>query len=181
MVDRQLQSAILGIEHVPGLIKVLDDKCTAADLSAALLGYITIDGKKKSIGSPKIIATTIQKFPYVVDSVKNLKDKRFAVIIDEAHSSTSGKDMAAITKALGSDNLYDNADIDAQDMITSELRRTGKQPNVAMFAFTATPKATTLDLFGKVNAKGQKEAFHLYSMKQAIEEGVYSRCACQFY
>lgn len=170
VVDRQLQSAILGIEHVTGLIKVLDDKCTAADLSAALLGYIMIDGKKKSIGSPKIIATTIQKFPYIVDSVKNLKDKNFAVIIDEAHSSTSGKDMAAITKALGSEN-FDIADIDAQDMITSELKRTGKQPNVAMFAFTATPKATTLDLFGKVNAKGQKEAFHLYSMKQAIEEG----------
>lgn len=171
VVDRQLQSAVLGIEHVSGLIKVLDDACTAADLSAALLGYIMIDGKKKSIGSPKIIATTIQKFPYIVDSVKNLKDKNFAVIIDEAHSSTSGKDMAAITKALGSENANDNADLDAQDMITSELRRTGKQPNVSMFAFTATPKPTTLDLFGTVNAKGQKEAFHLYSMKQAIEEG----------
>ena len=170
-MDRQLQSAILSIEHVTGLIKVLDDKCTAADLSAALLGYIIVDGKKKSIGSPKIIATTIQKFPYIVDSVKKLKDKRYAVIIDEAHSSTSGKDMAAITKALGSDNLNEDVDIDAQDMIVSELKRTGKQPNVAMFAFTATPKATTLDLFGKVNAKGQKEAFHLYSMKQAIEEG----------
>ena len=169
VVDRQLQSAILGIEHVTGLIKVLDDKCTASDLSAALLGYITIDGKKKSIGSPKIVATTIQKFPYIVDSVKNLKDKHFAVIIDEAHSSTSGKDMAAITKALGSENLNDDAD--AQDMITSELKRTGKQPNVAMFAFTATPKHTTLNLFGRVNAKGQHEAFHLYSMKQAIEEG----------
>lgn len=169
VVDRQLQSAILGIEHVPGLIKVLDDNATSADLSAALLGYITIDGKKKSIGSPKIVATTIQKFPYIVDSVKNLKDKHFAVIIDEAHSSTSGKDMAAITKALGSENLNDDAD--AQDMITSELKRTGKQPNVAMFAFTATPKHTTLNLFGRVNAKGQHEAFHLYSMKQAIEEG----------
>ncbi len=169
VVDRQLQSAILGIEHVPGLIKVLDDKATSVDLSEALLGYITIDGKKKSIGSPKIVATTIQKFPYIVDSVKNLKDKHFAVIIDEAHSSTSGKDMAAITKALGSENLNDDAD--AQDMITSELKRTGKQPNVAMFAFTATPKHTTLNLFGRVNAKGQHEAFHLYSMKQAIEEG----------
>lgn len=171
VVDRQLQSAVLGIEHVSGLIKVLDDACTAVDLSAALLGYIMIDGKKKSVGSPKIIATTIQKFPYIVDSVKSLKEKNFAVIIDEAHSSTSGKDMAAITKALGSENANDDADIDAQDMITGELRRTGKQPNVAMFVFTATPKATTLDLFGTVNAKGQKEAFHLYSMKQAIEEG----------
>lgn len=171
VVDRQLQAAILGIEHVPGLIRVMDDKCTAADLAAALLGYVMINGKKKSIGSPKIIATTIQKFPFIVDSVKNLKGKCFAVIIDEAHSSTAGKDMAAITKSLGSDSVGTESEVDAQDMIVSELRRTGKQPNVAMFAFTATPKATTLDLFGKVNSKGQKEAFHLYSMKQAIEEG----------
>lgn len=170
VVDRQLQSAILGIEHVTGLIRVMDDKSTSADLSAALLGYITVNSKKVSIGSPKIIATTIQKFPYIVDSVKNLKDKHFAVIIDEAHSSTAGKDMAAITKSLGSDVCTD-VNFDAQDLITNELRRTGKQPNVAMFAFTATPKATTMDLFGNVNAKGQKEAFHLYSMKQAIEEG----------
>ncbi|MCI9405279.1 MAG: type I restriction endonuclease subunit R [Clostridia bacterium] len=174
VVDRQLQEAILGIEHVTGLIKVLDDKSTSADLAAALLGYVTINGVKKSVGSPKIIATTIQKFPYIVDTVKALNEKRFAVIIDEAHSSTAGKDMAAITMSLGSDNHWfeeTNGEIDAQDIITSELKRNGKQPNVSMFAFTATPKATTLDLFGKVNSKGQKEAFHLYSMKQAIEEG----------
>lgn len=169
VVDRQLQNAILGIEHVTGLIRVMDDKCTSADLAAALLGYVIVNGKKKSIGSPKIIATTIQKFPFIVDSVKNLKDKRFAVIIDEAHSSTAGKDMAAITRALGSD--YIDGEADAQDLIVSELKRTGKQSNVSMFAFTATPKPTTLDLFGRVNAKGLKEAFHLYSMKQAIEEG----------
>lgn len=169
VVDRQLQAAILGIEHVSGLIRVMDDKCTAADLAAALLGYITVGGKKKSIGSPKIIATTIQKFPFIVDTVKDLSDKRFAVIIDEAHSSTAGKDMAAITRVLGSDFLDEEAD--AQDMIVSELKRTGKQPNVSMFAFTATPKATTLELFGRINDKGQKQAFHLYSMKQAIEEG----------
>ena len=168
-MDRQLQAAILGIEHVSGLIRVMDDKCTAADLAAALLGHITVGGKKKSIGSPKIIATTIQKFPFIVDTVKDLSDKRFAVIIDEAHSSTAGKDMAAITRVLGSDSLDEEAD--AQDMIVSELRRTGKQPNVSMFAFTATPKATTLELFGRINDKGQKQAFHLYSMKQAIEEG----------
>ena len=88
VVDRQLQSAILGMEHVTGLIKVWDDKCTAADLSVALLGYIMIDGKQKTIGNPKIIAITIQKFPFIVDSVRNLKDKCFAVIIDEAHTST---------------------------------------------------------------------------------------------
>ena len=90
VVDRQLQKAIMGMEHKAGLIRVMDDKCVSADLAIALNG------------NTKIIATTIQKFPYIVDSVANLKNKRFAVIIDEAHSSTAGKDMAAITMTLGS-------------------------------------------------------------------------------
>ena len=107
-----------------------------------------------------------------MDTVKNLKNKTFAVIIDEAHSSTAGKDMAAITMTLGAGEVdFEEGVIDTQDMIADEIRRNGKQKNVSMFAFTATPKATTLDLFGRLNAKGQKEAFHLYSMKQAIEEG----------
>lgn len=115
-------------------------------------------------GNTKIIATTIQKFPYIVDSVAGLKEKRFAVIIDEAHSSTAGKDMAAVTQSLGAGG-QDFSDV--QDMITDEIARSGKQPNVSIFAFTATPKPTTLQLFGKLNTKG----LHLYSMKQAIEEG----------
>lgn len=161
IVDRQLQAAIIGMEHKAGIIRVMDDKCTSADLKIALESNI------------KIIATTIQKFPYIVDSVKNLNNKKFAVIIDEAHSSTAGKDMSAITKTLGSGEIQINEDgiYDTEDMIVDELARNGKQKNVSMFAFTATPKPTTLNLFGKVNKKGQREAFHLYSMKQAIEEG----------
>lgn len=161
VVDRQLQAAIIGMEHKTGLIRVMDDKCTSADLAFALKG------------NTKIIATTIQKFPYIVDSVKGLKNKNFAVIIDEAHSSTAGKDMAAVTMALGSGDLEidTEATLDAEDIIVDEIARNGKQSNVSMFAFTATPKATTLQLFGKVNTKGQREAFHIYSMKQAIEEG----------
>jgi type I restriction enzyme R subunit len=144
------------MEHKVGLIRVMDDKCTAADLALALKG------------NTKIIATTIQKFPYIVDTVKGLNQKLFAVIIDEAHSSTAGKDMAAITKSLGAS---DEELSDIQDIITDEIGRNGKQTNVSMFAFTATPKATTLQLFGNLNKHGQKEAFHIYSMKQAIEEG----------
>ncbi len=156
VVDRQLQKAVMGLEHKSGLIKVMDDKCNSNDLGQALTG------------NTKIIATTIQKFPYIVDSARNLKDKKFAVIIDEAHSSTSGKDMEAVTQALGSgDREYD----DVQDAIVDEIHRNGKQPNVSMFAFTATPKPTTLQMFGRLNKHGQYEAFHLYSMKQAIEEG----------
>ena len=134
----------------------MDDKCNSADLAIALNG------------NTKIIATTIQKFPYIVDSVKDLKNKRFAVIIDEAHSSTAGKDMAAVTMSLGSG---EQIDADVEDMISDEIKRNGKQANVSMFAFTATPKPTTIQLFGRLNTKGQREAFHVYSMKQAIEEG----------
>ncbi len=156
VVDRQLQQAILGIEHKTGMIRVMDEKCNSQDLAIALQS------------NTKIIGTTIQKFPYIVDSVKGLKDKRFAVLIDESHSSTAGKNMAAITLTLG-----DGTEVayDAEDMIVDEIAKNGKQTNVAMFGFTATPKPTTLQLFGRENKKGEKEAFHIYSMKQAIEEG----------
>ena len=156
VVDRQLQKAIMGMEHKSGLIRVMDEKCNSADLAIALNG------------NTKIIATTIQKFPYITDSVKGLKNKRFAVIIDEAHSSTAGKDMAAVTQSLG---MGDDQYQDMEDEIAAELARNGKQQNVSMFAFTATPKPTTLQLFGSVNENGQRQAFHIYSMKQAIEEG----------
>ena len=136
VVDRQLQKAIMSMEHKSGLIRVMDEKCNSADLAIALNG------------NTKIIATTIQKFPYIVDSVQGLKNKRFAVIIDEAHSSTAGKDMAAVTQSLGmGDELYQ----DMEDGIAAELARNGKQQNVSMFAFTATPKPTTLQLFGTLN------------------------------
>lgn len=156
VVDRQLQQAILGIEHKAGMIRVMDDKCNSQDLAIALQS------------NTKIIGTTIQKFPYIVDTVKGLNDKKFAVLLDESHSSTAGKNMAAITMTLGN-----GAEVayDAEDMIVDEISKNGKQANVAMFGFTATPKPTTLQIFGRENNKGQKAAFHIYSMKQAIEEG----------
>lgn len=156
VVDRQLQKAILALEHKSGLIRVMDEKCSSEDLKYALEG------------NTKIIATTIQKFLYIADAVKGLKNKKFAVIIDEAHSSTSGKDMAAVTKTLSSG---ENDLMDMEDIITEEIKANGKQANVSIFAFTATPKPTTLQMFGCLNRKGQYVAFHLYSMKQAIEEG----------
>ena len=156
VVDRQLQQAVLSLEHKAGFIKVMDDNCTSDDLGKALKG------------NTKIIVTTIQKFPYIVGTLSDMSDKTFAVIIDEAHSSTAGKYMSAITKTLGSG---DDGPIDMEDVIMDEIARNGKQANVSMFAFTATPKPTTLQLFGRMNTKGQREAFHIYSMKQAIEEG----------
>lgn len=161
VVDRQLQDAVRKLEHQNGYIKVMDDKCSSQDLKKALEG------------NTKIIATTIHKFLYIQDIVGKLNNKTFAVIIDEAHSSTSGKDMAAVTKALGNDVDYesDEFNMDAEDIIVDEIARTGKQKNVSMFAFTATPKATTLQIFGRANKNGEREPFHTYSMKQAIEEG----------
>ena len=160
VVDRQLQAAVRAIDHKSGLIRVMDDSCTSADLARALSQ------------NTKIIVTTIQKFPYIVDEVKNLQEQRFAVIIDEAHSSTAGKNIAAVTKALGSqEESVDEEERDMEDAISEEIERSGKQANVSMFAFTATPKPKTLKKFGRLNTQGMYEAFHIYSMKQAIEEG----------
>lgn len=156
VVDSQLQRAVLSLDHQSGLIRVMDDKCSSTDLANA------IDS------NTKIVATTIQKFPFALDKVANNKKKTFAVIIDEAHSSTAGKDMAAVTMTLSRPTVDDDAT--AEDAIVDEIRRHGKQPNISIFAFTATPKPTTLQLFGTLNKKGKKEAFHIYSMKQAIEE-----------
>lgn len=155
VVDRQLQNAIRQLEHKAGLIQVMDEDCTSVDLKRAL------------DGNTKIIATTIQKFPYIVDSVKGMSSKKFAVIIDEAHSSTAGKNMGAVTQSLASE---DGVPKDAEELITNEILKSGKQQNVSFFAFTATPKPTTLQLFGRTNQNGQNEPFHIYSMKQAIEE-----------
>lgn len=129
IVDRQLQRAVQSIAHQAGLIRVMDDACSSADLADALQG------------NTKIIGTTIQKFPYIVDMVTHLKQKHFAVLIDEAHSSTAGKDMAAVAQSLSSG---DDLEADVQDRIQSELKRRDKAKNVSFFAFTATPKPTTL-------------------------------------
>nr|WP_326166283.1 hypothetical protein [uncultured Oscillibacter sp.] len=145
----------MGMEHKAGPIRVMDDKCNSADLAIALNG------------DTKVIATTIRKSPYIVDSVAGLKGKRSAVIIDEAHSSTAGKDMAAVTMSLGPGEQETG---DVEDMITDEIRRNGKQASVSVFAFTATPKPTNDPAVWWLNTKGQRETFHIYSMKQAIEE-----------
>ncbi len=162
VVDRQLQNAVLSLEHKAGLIKVMDEKCTSKDLADALNG------------NTKIIVTTIHKFMYIQELVKELKSKTFAVIIDEAHSSTAGTAMEAVTHALSESRKQEDEESEEKsmgDLIEDEIARSGKQPNVSMIAFTATPKATTLNLFGCLNEEGKKAAFDLYSMKQAIEEG----------
>ncbi|MGI6426020.1 MAG: DEAD/DEAH box helicase family protein [Natronincolaceae bacterium] len=161
IVDRQLQDAVTQIEHKSGQLKVMDDDCKSEDLANALRG------------NTKIIVTTIHKFFYILENnlLGRLKDKTFAVLIDEAHSSTEGTLMQAVTTVLSGSNEDDEEDRTIEDKISEEIQKSGKQPNVSMIAFTATPKPSTIQLFGVLNENGKKGAFDLYSMRQAIEEG----------
>ncbi|MGQ1943969.1 type I restriction endonuclease subunit R [Ornithobacterium rhinotracheale] len=124
---------------------------------------------KDSLESGKrIIITTIQKFPYIVDGIANLSNKRFAVIIDEAHSSQSGTAAGKMNQAIGAE---DSEEEDYQDKVLKAIQARKMKGNASYFAFTATPKNTTLERFGTKQPDGTFSPFDLYSMKQAIEEG----------
>ena len=116
----------------------------------------------------KIIITTIQKFPFIVDGIADLSDKKFAIIIDEAHSSQSGSAHDNMNRAVGKD--IDDT-LDPQDAILEIMRTRKMKGNASYLAFTATPKSNTLEKFGVKQEDGTFKPFHLYSMKQAIEEG----------
>ncbi|MEI7676669.1 MAG: type I restriction endonuclease subunit R [Bacteroidales bacterium] len=154
LLDKQLRDNIRDFSEVKNIV--------APALSAQDL--------KKSLESGKrIIITTIQKFPFIVDGIADLSDKRFAVIIDEAHSSQGGSAADNMNRAMGSNNeeTYE----DAQDLILETMRSRRMRGNASYFAFTATPKNNTLEKFGVRQEDGKFKPFHLYSMKQAIEEG----------
>lgn len=118
----------------------------------------------------KIIITTIQKFPFIIDGIADLSDKRFAVIIDEAHSSQSGSAHDKMNQSMGQQITVDD-ELDAQDKIVMAMQARKMRGNASYLAFTATPKPITLEKFGVKQADGSFKPFHLYSMKQAIEEG----------
>jgi type I restriction enzyme R subunit len=118
----------------------------------------------------KIIITTIQKFPFIIDGIADLSDKNFAVVIDEAHSSQSGSAHDNMNRAMGQ-HLADSEDLDAQDKIIKAMQSRKMRGNASYLAFTATPKSITLEKFGNKQEDGTFEPFHLYSMKQAIQEG----------
>lgn len=159
VVDRQLQDAVKALKPEDGTYKLLDDHCDSSDLKDALKDGVNI------------IVTTIHKFFYILqnDLLSKMKSRHFAVLIDEAHQSTEGTLMQSVTTALSGGEGDDDETV--EDKIVEEIGKTGKQPNVTMVAFTATPKPDTIQLFGTLNGEGKKEAFDLYSMKQAIEEG----------
>lgn len=130
--------------------------------------YSSKDLKENLEGGKRIIITTIQKFPFIVDGIADLSDKRFAVIIDEAHSSQSGSAADNLNRAMGNN---DEEEEDSQEKILEAMRSRKMKGNASYLAFTATPKPATLEKFGVKQPDGTFEPFHLYSMKQAIEEG----------
>jgi type I restriction enzyme R subunit len=157
LLDKQLRENIKEFSEVKNIVA---PAYSSAELKAGLE-----NGKK-------IIITTIQKFPFIVDGIADLSDKRFAVIIDEAHSSQSGTAAGKMNQAMGNNNAEtEEEEGDPQDKILEAMRSRKMRGNASYFAFTATPKNATLEKFGVKDANGKFRPFHLYSMKQAIEEG----------
>lgn len=165
VLDRQLQDTIYQFDHKQGVVQKIDEDST--QLAEAL----------KS-GTP-IIITTLQKFPFVTEKVGDLPDRKYAVIVDEAHSSQSGEAATELKGVLAAQAIKQKAKDDAEaqglhdyeEEILKTIAKRGRQPNISFFAFTATPKAKTLEVFGRPGPGGKPLPFHLYSMRQAIEEG----------
>ncbi|MCF7822143.1 MAG: DEAD/DEAH box helicase family protein, partial [Mariprofundaceae bacterium] len=156
LLDKQLRENIKDFSEVKNIVA---PAFKSSDLKSALE-----QGKK-------IIITTIQKFPFIIDGIADLSDKRFAVIIDEAHSSQSGSAHGRMNEAMGRQENGEEETLDVQDKILLAMQARKMRGNASYFAFTATPKNTTLEKFGVKQADGSYKPFHLYSMKQAIEEG----------
>jgi type I restriction enzyme R subunit len=168
VLDQQLQNTIYQFEHRQGVVQRIEDD--SQQLAEAI-----------NKGT-NIIITTLQKFPFALKHLTEKTTKNYAVIIDEAHSSQGGKASHKMTEALGGKNItpeeaakieaeFENAEEDAEDNIRETIRKRGPQKNISIFAFTATPKTKTLEVFGAKDAEGKPMPFHLYSMRQAIEEG----------
>jgi type I restriction enzyme, R subunit len=174
-LDQQLGDTVFQFEHKTGLVQ--KTRGGSSELAAAL--------KSPTV---RIVITTLQKFPFVLDKLDDVSDRKYAVVIDEAHSSHGGESApkalrqalgAAAAKAAveetaesdGSDEGEASA-AEVQDLIAASVKARGKQPNLSYFAFTATPTRRTRELFGMSEDGGIKKGpFHLYSMRQAIEEG----------
>lgn len=154
ILDKQLRENIKSFSEIKNIV--------APAYSSSELKSSLENGKK-------IIITTIQKFPFIVDGISDLSDKRFAVIIDEAHSSQSGTAHGKMNEAMGKKE-YDE-EMDAQDIVLEIMKSRKMKGNASYLAFTATPKNATLEKFGTQQGDESYKPFHLYSMKQAIEEG----------
>jgi type I restriction enzyme R subunit len=165
VLDNQLQDTIYQFEHKTGVVQKIDKD--SDQLAEALIGGVPI------------IITTLQKFPFVIGKIDKLPNRNYAVIVDEAHSSQGGEASRKMKQILSAQTLEEAAeeekDPEDAENYEDELRKTistyGRQPNLSFFAFTATPKYKTLQVFGITGPDGLPRPFHLYSMRQAIEEG----------
>ncbi|MCL4199579.1 MAG: DEAD/DEAH box helicase family protein [Phycisphaerales bacterium] len=165
VLDQQLQETIYQFEHKHGVVQKIDEN--SAQLAEALKSGVPI------------IITTLQKFPFVTDKVGDLPELRYAVIVDEAHSSQAGETAAELRGVLAGARIREQARQEAaeqelpdhEEEIIKAMKKRGRQPNLSFFGFTATPKYKTLEMFGTPGIDGKPEPFHLYSMRQAIEEG----------
>lgn len=153
LLDKQLRGDIKDFSQVKNIVG-------AARTSAELKEHLE--------GGKRIIITTIQKFPFIVDGIADMSQKKFAVIIDEAHSSQSGTAADNLNRSLNADESEEEEDY--QDKIIRIMESRKMADNASYFAFTATPKNITLEKFGELQEDGSFKPFHLYSMKQAIEE-----------
>lgn len=170
VLDSQLQDTINSFEHTLGLVEPIDDKKRSRGLVDA------INDKKR------IIICTIQKFLYAYKDFDDLAGRNFAIIIDEAHQGQSGESAKTLRKALIDKNLalkeyaeeegVEQEELDEGDVLVDTLMAQGMHSNQSFFAFTATPKNKTIELFGTYDPVSKKKRpFHVYSMRQAIEEG----------
>ncbi|WP_339629669.1 DEAD/DEAH box helicase family protein [uncultured Maribacter sp.] len=165
VLDSQLQNTIYQFEHKQGVVQKIDKN--SQQLADSLMA-----------GS-NIVITTLQKFPFILDKIGELPNRKYAVIIDEAHSSQGGEASKKMKEVLSAKTLEEAQDLeldsgldeDAEDEIRKSMEARGKQHNLSFFAFTATPKAKTVEVFGSKGTNDIPKPFHLYSMKQAIEEG----------
>ena len=160
VLDRQIQENVKSFTQDKNLVESITDG--SKQLKAALE-----EGKK-------IIVTTIQKFPYIADEITHLQNKSFAIIIDEAHSSQSGKNAQKMGEAISNKDDKETGEMDLEEELIKIIKNKKFQKNASYFAFTATPKPKTLEMFGspcEINGEKKFIPFHLYSMKQAIEEG----------
>lgn len=161
-LDDQLAETVKQFENTPGLIARIDG--VKASKSEQLLAAL-------EARSP-IIIVTLQTFPFVLEELQNaeeLRAKSFAIIADEAHSSQAGATAQKVRELLGL--RIDEGEVGLDDFLAAEMTNTAQPKNLSYFAFTATPKKRTLELFGRIGADGKPAAFHAYTMRQAIEEG----------
>lgn len=163
VLDRQLQNTVRQFEQTPGVVAIIDKH------SDQLVEALT--------SGANIIVSTLQKFPVIVNKIDRLEGRNFALIVDEAHSSQTGEASKNLKEVLRVQNLEEAEQLEAEaaptdeDLINKSWEARGRQPNLSFFAFTATPKQKTLELFGTPQPDGSIRPAHLYTMRQAIEEG----------